>query len=145
MMKLTRTVYNRCFSVPICILLMIGSMQGMFLCIGDDGHVAVKTIGRDCYGNLAISISREASKASLKEAFSSNKDNYCGPCIDIPISIGFVGFFKKPNRVNPMSLASTTISSVVINSTEFSKVDLASEPFMSTPYFTPLRTIILLI
>ena len=145
MMKLTRTVYNRCLGVLICISLMIGSLQGVFLCIRDDGHVTIRVPSSDCCGNLAISVSREASNASLKEPFSSSNDN-CSPCVDVPISVGLAGVFKKPKQVNPMLLVSTIIIPVTSNSFSLSECPLASEPFaVVNPSLTSLRTIILLI
>ena len=142
MMKFTRTVYNLGLSVLICILLLVSSLQGTVLCIGKDVHVAPCS---DCCGNVAIGVSQEASKASLKDVFSSNKDN-CSLCVDVPISVGLVVVFKKPKQVNPMFPVSTTTIPVTFNSFNFSECHLASESFAIVNLsLISLRTIILLI
>ena len=41
-MKLTCTVYNRYFSVLVCVLLMVSSSQTAILCRGEDGHVLAR-------------------------------------------------------------------------------------------------------
>ncbi len=132
----------RFISVAICILVVISNSQLFVLCIGQDGHVAIEAANSNYCGDLLASVSREASLTSAERASSSNKSS-CGSCMDIPV--GLVGAFKKPNRVNPTSLTPTTIIPVTINSCDFSKYQLALESFTPTPYFTPLRSIILLI
>jgi hypothetical protein len=115
----------------------------LVLCKGEDGHIAVEIVSSTCCNIVPIGVFRETSVASVKGEFSS--ENNCGACVDIPISIGFATAIGKQNRVNPALLASTTINLVTINSSDFSKYQSASEPFAPTGYFTPLRSIILLI
>lgn len=142
-MKLTRKkVYNRCFCLLSCVLLMVSSVQVFVLCRGQDGHSAIEAVGNDCCAKLPTGVSREASLTSAERALSSNKSS-CGPCMDIPV--GLVGVFKKPNQVSPVFLASTTIGRVTISNCDSSEYQLALESFTPTPYFTPLRSIILLI
>jgi hypothetical protein len=143
MMKLTRKVYNQCLSVLICSMLIVSSSQMLVLCKGEDGHVAVEMVGSCCCNNLPSGVFREASVTSVKEGFTSK--NNCGACVDIPISIGFATTIKKSNLVNTTVPASTTSILAAINSSDFSEYQLVSEPFTPTGYFTPLRSIILLI
>ena len=144
MMKLTCTVYDRCFSILICGMLMVGSSQTFVLCMGEDGHVAVKGANSACCGKLRAGGSRDNSEFSGKEGFSSS-ENSCGSCADIPFSTGFATVIKKPNRVNPVLPTSTTIALLTVKSPDFSEYHSVSEPFVPTHYFTPLRSIILLI
>ena len=146
-MKLAHTIYNRCFSVAICVLLMVGSLQGAVLCKGVDTHVAVETISGDCCDNLPVSAFRKASPGSVEQVFPSSSDN-CIPCVDVPISTKFVGFFKKSNQINSMSLTSTTTVPITVSSSDFSEYEyrLASGLIAKgNPSLTSLCSIILLI
>ena len=134
----------RFMSIAICILVVISNSQLFVLCIGQDGHVAIEAANSNYCGDLLASVSQETSLGPTEEELSSNRNN-CGSCVDIPISIGLSGVFKKPDQVNPIPLASTTIVPVTISNCDSSEYQLALESFTPTPYFTPLRSIILLI
>ncbi len=141
-----RKFYKRCLIALTAIALMISSMHGKVLCIDKDDYVAIEAANSDCCDNLDVTVSRKVSKAFPEEAFSSGKSNY-SPCGDILISIGFVGVFKKLNRVNPTSLVSNPIIPITINSSNFPEYEyqLASELVtIVNPCLASLRTVILL-
>ncbi|MCH8120632.1 MAG: hypothetical protein IIC00_13025 [Planctomycetes bacterium] len=146
-MKLTRRkIYSHCFMVLAGIVLMLSSSQGMVLCIGEDGYVAVKTLmSSDCCNNLYSSVTREVSTISLEGTFSSGKNN-CGPCVDIPIPVQLAGVSKKPNPVNPALQVSATIIPVAVSSCDFSGYQIRPELFAAINHsLDSLGTIILLI
>ncbi|MFB0553262.1 MAG: hypothetical protein ACETWQ_08105 [Phycisphaerae bacterium] len=143
MKLIRRKIFIRWVSVLICGMLMFSSSQMLVLCKGEDGHTAVEIVSSDCCNNLLSGVFREASVTSAKEQFTSK--NKCGACADIPISVGFATAIRKSDQVNPVVPASTTISLVNISSPDFSEYQLVLEPFTPTHYFTPLRSIILLI
>jgi len=146
-MKLTcRKIYNHCFIVLAGIVLMLSGSQGMVLCIGEDGYVAIKTLmTSDCCNNLYSSVTREVSPISLKGTFSSGKDN-CGPCVDIPIPIQLAGVSKKPNSVNLTLQVSATIIPSAVSSCDLSGYQIRPELFAAINHsLDSLGTIILLI
>ena len=143
-MKLTcRKIYNHCFIVLAGIALMLSGSQGMVLCTGEDGNVAVKTLmSSDRCNNLYSSVTREVSTISLKGPFSSGKDN-CGPCVYIPIPVQLAGVSKKSNPVNPTLQVSATIIPAATSSYDFSEYQIRPELFAAINH--SLGTIILLI
>lgn len=138
-----RVVRIWCFSSLIW-LLFAGGGPGFVLCHGEDGHVAVEVAGGDCCDDLPAGASHRDSVASAEQRLPSKEDN-CGSCIDISISIGSATVSKKPNPANSALLALTIPTPADISSSDFSKFQLAPESFIPTPYFTPLRSIILLV
>lgn len=142
-MKLTfKKVYNQSLSLLICILLIISSLHGAVLCIGEDGHIAIEAAGSDCCESLPAGRT-EAGPA--KAAFSSSK-NKCGSCLDVPISPVMAVAVKKPNPVNPAPSTSTAFITLNINIFKLSEYQLTSKPpDLANPSLTPLSSIILLI
>lgn len=141
--KIPRKVVHIWWFSPLIWLLFAGSGPGFVLCHGEDGHVAVEVAGGDCCGDLSADAPHRDSVGSAGQELPSQKDN-CGSCVDISISIGSAMVSKKPNHVNPALLVSTIPAPVNISSPDFSEYQLAPESFIPTPYFTPLRSIILL-
>ena len=136
-----RKLYKRCLIALTGITIMISSMQGMVLCKTEDGRVAVKFLSSVCCDNLDTSAASEESTTSLKEVFSSSKDN-CDLCVDTPISVHLAGVSKKANleiQVSP------TITPATVTSCDFSKYQSGPELFAAlNPGLASLRTIILL-
>lgn len=143
MMKLTRSICALCLSIQMCLLLSVSGLQMAVVCHSEDGHVAIEAANSDGCTTLPAGPSRESSVASAEERFSSK--NTCGACVDVPLSLGVAMVTKKPYRANPASPASTTIAFATVNSFDLSEYQLASHPFTPAPYFSPLRSIILLI
>ena len=131
--KLARKqIYKECVLVLTC-LLMFGSLAcGAVLCFDSEGRVSIKLKSTDCCDEY-LGIPVQASP------------NSCDNCIDIPIFIGLA----KITRVSKQS--SSTFPAPVINVIVLAgKPDLpaynsASSSFDASSYFTPLRTVILLI
>jgi len=113
------------------------------VCYGEDGHIAIEVAGSECCAKFPARVYQAASGAFAKEGLSS--ENNCGACVDTPISIGLATIVKEPYRVNPAFSVPTTIALATVNSPGFSEYQSVSEPFTPTGYFTPLRSIILLI
>ena len=142
-MKLTIKAVNVCWFSSLIWLLLTGGGSGFVLCHGEDGHVAVEVAGGDCCAGLTAGASHRSSVASSEQGLPS-KSNNCGSCVDISISIGLATLSKKPNPLNPALLVSTIPTPVDIKSSDFSEYQFDPESFIPNPYFTPLRSIILL-
>ena len=81
-------------------LFALGGGEGLVLCFGDDGHVAVETSAIEtCCKSLSNSGLREIPRSSL-----NSKDEHslpsCGTCMDIPLSFGKKAVYSQPERSN---------------------------------------------
>jgi hypothetical protein len=143
MMKLVRKFCIVCLSVLLSILLAGSGLQGAVLCHGEDGHIAIEAADSICCSKISDCSSQVCSADSVEKELSSNHD--CGACTDIPISVGFATVVKKLCRSNPALPASGIIAFANVYIPGFSEYQLVSEPFALSRFFTPLRSIILLI
>jgi len=144
-MKLKRTVHNRCMSLLICFSLFSSGLPTAVSCIGGDGHITIEAVGSECCKAVQVGISQKPLMASGVSGLTVSKGS-CGSCVDIPIFIGLVDVFKKPEQVNPIFVAFSTISPAIINSYDSSECRSISEPLaVLNPCLASLRSTILLI
>ena len=137
-----KKVFNQSLNLLICILLIISTLHGAVLCIGEDGHIAIEAAGSDCCGSLPS----DRTEAGFAKAAFSSEAQKCGSCLDVPISPVTAVAVKKPNPVNSTPSTSTTFSTLNIGDCDFSKYHLASNPpDLVNPCLTHLSSIILLI
>ncbi|MHC4193094.1 MAG: hypothetical protein ACYSP9_02825 [Planctomycetota bacterium] len=134
----------RFISVAICTFVLISNLQLFVLCIGQDGHVAIEVAGSDCCESLAVGVARTDLTAVDKgESAASNDD--CSSCVDIPLSGGLADTPGIAKRASLFFLASAPVSPSHVETPQLSELQVALETSLLTPYFTPLRSIILLI
>jgi hypothetical protein len=134
----------RFISIAICIFVLISNLQLFVLCIGQDGHATVEVAGSDCCESLAVGVAKTDLTAIDKGGVvASNGD--CSSCVDIPLSSGLADTHSVAKRASLFLLASTSIGPSHVETPQLSEPQLALESFTPTPYFTPLRSIILLI
>jgi hypothetical protein len=113
------------------------------LCKGEDGHVAVEIVRGHCCRNPINDVSQKVSVVPVMERPTSKND--CGDCVDIPISVEFVTTMKESNLINQ---AVSALTAGILTNTynyDFSEYQTVSESFNPIGYFTPLRSIIILI
>ncbi len=132
-----KDTYIKCVAGLVCLFLLGNSMHGTVLCFGADGHIEFESAFHEQCSSCAGSESSEQSHFSCEA-------EHCGPCVDVPISIGLAKISQATEQLNPMLAVS--VANVVVAAGEFgfSANNLASNTFVDTSYFTPLRTIILL-
>ncbi len=87
---MTRSRKNK---IPVLILvtylvLFYGGLQNFVLCVGEDGHVGLKSV---LLGTCreTVPLAKRPPTAPMKSFISVNAD--CGPCVDIPLSLHSVG------------------------------------------------------
>jgi len=127
----------------LSILLAASGLQEAVLCYSEDGHIAIEAADSTCCSKISDCSSQVHLDYSAERKISSEHD--CGPCTDIPISVGFAKSVKKPHRSYPALPLSGIIAFIAADSADFSEYRSVSEPFVPPPHFTPLRSIILLI
>ncbi|MHC4172658.1 MAG: hypothetical protein ACYTBX_00895 [Planctomycetota bacterium] len=143
-MKLAKKqMYRKCIVVLIC-LLMVGNLaHGAVLCFGSDGHIEIESAFHErCDDPAGHSY---ASDQNLSYETDHEKDKHCEPCVDIPISIGLAKVFRTPKQLNPTFPVPATNNIVLIDKFNFSACNSAPNTFGAASYFTPLRTVILLV
>ena len=145
-MKVPRIEKHKRFAfVLICLFVWASASQGVVVCVGSDGHVALEPAFHTCCHHPVHT--EEAEVNQVTEDISSHVESrHCQPCIDIPVSFGLPDGCSqlskpelRPQIPSLLVYPNTALESILI----FTGV---SEPFyITTPYFDPLRTVVLLV
>jgi hypothetical protein len=129
----------RYISVPLCLLLMVLNSGLLVVCLGEDGHVLVETIADACCDSEGT----HQESSGDEEALECIDD--CGSCVDVPLSVEFAGSFGADKKIRPVFEEAAVVIHVNIDESILSEVKFSSEHFIPTSYFSPLRSVILLI
>jgi len=136
--------YIRSLSLIICLSITISSLGPAILCIGEKGHIAIEAIRSRCCQSFAAGANQSASIRADQHSLLSDDDD-CGSCVDIPLSAGFSVTPDNIKKVSSTLLPLTMTCPWAIKCSDPSEFQSASEFFIRTHYFTPLRSVILLI
>ena len=143
-MKLAgKQVYKKCFVVLICLLLAGNSAHVVVLCFGANGHIEIESAFHERCDDSAHSQPTDQNQLSYQ--VDHVEDRHCKPCVDIPISISLAKITHVSKQLNSTFPAPATNVIVLANKFNLSAYNSASNTFDAAPYFTPLRTVILLI
>ena len=143
-MKLAKKqMYKKCFVVLICLLIAGNSAHGTVLCFGADGHTEFESAFHERCDDPVHSYASDQNQLSYEAEHEIGK--HCGPCVDVPISIGLAKISRASTQLNPIFPAPATNVIVATDKLNFSICNFASNTFAATSYFTPLRTVILLV
>jgi len=113
------------------------------LCCGEDGHIAIEAVGNSCCTEILTYDSTGGSVSSAQE--EPNPEDHCGDCVDISISVGLATITKDRCSVSSMTAMTVASAFAAFNSPDPSEYQSLPEPLTLIGYFTPLRSIILLI
>ncbi len=140
--KLARKqIYKKCFVVLICLLMFGNIACGVVLCFGSDNHIEIESAFHERCDDSAHS--QPTEKRQLSYQVDHVEDRHCEPCVDIPISIDLAKISHVSKQLNSTFPATNVI--VLANKFNLSAYNSASSAFDAASYFTPLRTVILLI
>jgi hypothetical protein len=139
-----RRTHVRCLSAVLCLLVMFNSSQAMVLCIGEDGHVALEASDSRCCGHLPGACCPQSTHA-LTVTGCLAQDDDCGPCLDIPISSGLAEALQAPNDVQPDVSVLSFFDFSLFDRTGVCQSHRDLKFLIVQSYFTPLRSVILLI
>lgn len=142
-LKLKQT-YIRWLSLIICLSIAISSLGPASLCIGEKGHIAIEALGSKCCQSFATGVYQSGPIGSGHHSLLSDDDD-CGSCVDIPLSAGFSATPNNIKKVSSTLLSLATTCPWAVRCYYFSEFQPASEFFIRNHYFTPLRSVILLI
>ncbi len=142
--KLARKqIYKKCFVVLICLLMFGNLAHGAVLCFGLDGRIEIESAFHERCDDPAHSQPTDQKQLSYQS--DHIKDKNCEPCVDIPITVGLAKITRVSKQLNSTFSAPATNVIVLANKFNFSAYNSASNTFAATSYFTPLRTVILLV
>jgi len=135
--------HKRFASVLICLFVWASASQGVVVCVGSDGHVALEPAFHERCHHHVHAEETEVGQFT-KEISSHAESRHCQPCVDIPLSLGLLQDCSQLTKLQPKS---QILSAPVSPDTSLETIPVltgVSEPFyITTPYFDPLRTVIL--
>ena len=143
-MKLAKKqMYKKCFVVLICLLIAGNLTHGTVLCFGADGHTELESAFHEHCDDPVHSSAPDQNQLSYEAEHEKGK--HCEPCVDVPISIGLAKISRASTKLNPAFPAQVTNMIVLTDKYNLPAYNSASNTFAAPSYFTPLRTVILLV
>ena len=142
-MKITRKkMYKKCIVVLVCLSIAGNLAHGTVLCFGADGHTELESAFHERCDDPVHSYALDQSPLSSEGEHEICK--HCGPCVDIPISIGLAKISPVTKQLNPTFLVSAANTIALADKFDLSAYNSISDTFVDTSFFTPLRTVIML-
>ncbi|MBW8039213.1 MAG: hypothetical protein FVQ85_04355 [Planctomycetes bacterium] len=129
--------------VFICLLIIGNLAQGTVLCFGADGHIELEYAFHKCCDHPVHSCASEQNQLSSEPGHE--KGRHCEPCVDVPFFFGLAKITCMPEKIIATLLATATNVIFVAEKPSFSAYNSISNTLKTTSYFTPLRTVILLV
>ena len=131
-------------AVLVCLCLIGNSACGTVLCFGTDGHIEFESaFHAHCKGN-AHSQSADRGHHSSEAEHKHDKHCHSGQCVDVSISFGPAKISRLSEHLNPAFVALAADVIAAVEQSDCSEHLATSHAFSVTPYFAPLRTVILL-
>ena len=127
----------------VCLLMIGNLLQGTVLCFGSDGHVEFESAFHKRCDDPVHSYAKDQNHLSCQAGHDKNK--HCEPCVDVPIYFGLAKTFRNLKQFNTASPLPATDMIVAGDRLNFSEYNSASSTFAASSYFTPLRTVILIV
>jgi len=138
-----KQMYKKCIAVFICLLIAGNLAHGTVLCFGSDGHTEIESAFHEHCDHPVHSYASDQNQLSYEAEHEKGK--HCEPCVDIPISIGLAKISHTSTKLNLTFPAPVTNMIVLTDKFYFPEYNSVSNIFAATSYFTPLRTVILLV
>jgi len=138
-----KQMYKKCFVVFICLLIAGNLTHGTVLCFGADGHIELESAFHERCDHPVHSYPSDQNQLSSEAEHETGK--HCGSCVDVAISIGLAKISRSSTQLNPTFQVPATNVILSTDKLSFSVCNFASNTFAATSYFTPLRTVILLV
>jgi len=136
-----KQIYKKYIVVLVCLLIAGNSAHGVVLCFGADGHIEIESaFHKRCGDHSQLTDQKQLCCQSDHE-----QHKHCEPCVDVPLSIGLAKISRVSNQLSTTSPTPVVNIILLSDKFEFSAYRSASNTFDAVSYFSPLRTVILLI
>ena len=143
-MKLAKKqMYKKYFVMFICLLIAGNLTQGVVLCFGADGHIELESAFHKQCEDPVHSYASDQNKLHYEAHHVEGK--HCDPCVDVPISIDLAKISHTPKQSNPTFPITAANMIAGTDKPNSSAYNFAPNTFVATSYFTPLRTVIMLV
>ena len=136
-------MYKKCIVVLICLLIVGNPAHRVVLCFGAEGHIEIEPAFHERCDDPVHSQLGDKNQLSFEAGHEKGK--HCEPCVDVPISIGLAKISHVSKQLNLTLPVPATNVIVAADKFNFSAYNSAPNAFDATSYFTPLRTVILLV
>lgn len=128
----------------ICLCLVMGISPGLVMCVGCDGDVALRPglHAHDQHGTSANTCPLAHQPADDDE--DENDHHHCSRCVDVPLSMYATDQGTPDDNADFLAF----VDPVETQTTGAQADSLALRPIREsskTPYYTPLRTVILVV
>jgi hypothetical protein len=144
MLKLTgKQMYKKCVIVLLGISIAANLAHWKVLCFGADGHVELESAFHKCCEDPDYSSAPDQNGLEYKAGHENC--THCGACVDMPISNDLVQISNTPQKIITKFPVSTIYMLIDTDKVNSSVYNLASNSFTDTSYFSPLRTVVLLV
>ena len=131
------------FLVFLCFLIVCNLAHWKVLCFGADGHIELESAFHKCCEDPDHCSATDQNKLSYKAGHEMCK--HCEPCVDMPISSELVQISTTSQKIITKFPFPTTYMLIDTDTLNSSVFNLVSNLFTDTSYFTPLRTVVLLV
>ncbi len=131
-------------AVLVCLSLTGNFVYGTARSFGADGHSEFKSAFHVQCKDHDHSLSTDHGRHSSEAEHEHDKHSHSGQYVDVPISFGLAKISQTSKQLNPAFTALAVDVIVAVEQSDCSEHLPASNAFVATSYFTPLRTVILL-
>jgi len=127
-----------------CLLLLCNASEGIVLCVGSGGHVALESAFHDHHNSCGRENLGTAGEQA-EDADSHVHSRGCRPCVDIPVWMGLPQENLSAAKAKVISQAGAcSAESEAILQAKFISLAHSLPDYLPGPFFRPLRTIVLL-
>lgn len=135
-------VFKKYFCVIVCLLIAGNVSQGVVVCFGSDGHVAVEgAFHEDHCGGTGHNEHSEHDQPTFEHVHGH--EEHCHPCVDVPIPVDAAKTSRFSQDHN-FALFVPSIASLAGGDVCFSAFTSTTDYSVDSPYFIGLRTVIIL-
>jgi hypothetical protein len=138
-----KQMYKKCIVVLICLLIVGNPAHRVVLCFGAEGHIEIEPAFHERCNDPVHSYASDKNQLSYEAGHEKGK--HCALCVDVPISLGLAKISHVSKQLNPTLPVPAVNVIVAADRLTFSAYNSVPNTFVASSFFTPLRTVILLV
>lgn len=136
---------RKCVALLVCLFVAANSVQGTVLCFGADGHIEFESAFHEqCTGHDHYLPADHTGHSSETDHKSDGNCHHV-QCVDVPMDVGLAKILQTSEQLDRVSAPAIADTIVAIEQSGCLASTAASSLFFATSYFSPLRTVILLV
>jgi len=137
-------VFKKYFCVIVCLVIAGNVSQGVVLCFGQGGHVAIESAFHKDHGDHCGHASHTDTDHSDQKhpVFDHDHAANCQPCVDVPIPVDVAKLSNFSQYNNTISITPAHASPVIADA-DFTALNLTFDHSPDSPYSASLRTVVI--